>query len=540
LESVSGFLRELKKSLPDSDVQLVVDGEDGVSMAIARAAVALDVTVEAVVAPGTDSGTSADGADMLRHPRVERVEVAADIVGRGTRASKLADILLRRSSLLIALWDGTASREPDDTADIIFRFLESPVERGETVDKIAVATAFDELDVSMRPVFWVRLPRAGANRLESPQEARFILGADDNVLDVATSMPPSLKGLLADLNEFNRDYDRLASENRLAACESLMNGLSPEVAVRDCEFLEEINRQYVKADSLAGYMQRRSDRLFNLFGFMAFTMGTAYLVYDKITASRVLLIVYMLILFASLVAYYVLQGRRWFGKHLSYRALAETLRVRFYLSLAGIDRRIRTRQLIALTGIHRFPGFSWIGFVLDAIEPTIVEEPGTSDAHLRRARLVDDAWIENQYQYFARKVARMEGSGSKVKRLRMVMFIAVLIVISTMFIFGNSLQHVDAHTGLPMKNMITFCSGFLAVLLGVLELRRNKMATQELLWQYRSQLTQFQRARTQLKRITSRTRRDDVLMELGETSLMEIYLWAIHRYHREHAPPAGP
>jgi len=216
------------------------------------------------------------------------------------------------------------------------------------------------------------------------------------------------------------------------------------------------------------------------------------------------------------------------------------LRVRFYLSLAGIDRRIRTRQLIALTGIHRFPGFSWIGFVLDAVEPTIVEEPGANDVYLRRARLVDEAWIENQYQYFARKVARMEASGHKVKRLRLVMFVAVLAVISTMFIFGNSLQHVDAHTGLPMKNMITFCSGFLAVLLGVLELRRNKMATQELLWQYRSQLTQFQRARTQLKRITSRIRRDDVLMDLGQTSLMEIYLWAIHRYHREHAPPAGP
>ena len=29
-------------------------------------------------------------------------------------------------------------------------------------------------------------------------------------------------------------------------------------------------------------------------------------------------------------------------------------------------------------------------------------------------------------------------------------------------------------------------------------------------------------------------------MQLGENSLMEIYLWAIHRYHREHAPPAAP
>jgi hypothetical protein len=28
-------------------------------------------------------------------------------------------------------------------------------------------------------------------------------------------------------------------------------------------------------------------------------------------------------------------------------------------------------------------------------------------------------------------------------------------------------------------------------------------------------------------------------MKLGANSLMETYLWAIHRYHREHAPPGA-
>jgi hypothetical protein len=76
------------------------------------------------------------------------------------------------------------------------------------------------------------------------------------------------------------------------------------------------------------------------------------------------------------------------------------------------------------------------------------------------------------------------------------------------------------------------------VLLGVWELRQNKMAVQELLWQYRNQLRQFQRARKQLQRTTSRRGRDAIVEQLGENSLMEIYLWAIHRYHREHSPPA--
>jgi hypothetical protein len=29
------------------------------------------------------------------------------------------------------------------------------------------------------------------------------------------------------------------------------------------------------------------------------------------------------------------------------------------------------------------------------------------------------------------------------------------------------------------------------------------------------------------------------LIELGDASLMETYLWAIHRYHREHSPPGA-
>ena len=70
---------------------------------------------------------------------------------------------------------------------------------------------------------------------------------------------------------------------------------------------------------------------------MAFAMGLAYLVYEKLTESRVLLIAYLLTLLTSLGSYHVLQGKHWFGKHLTYRSLAETLRARFYLRLAGAD-----------------------------------------------------------------------------------------------------------------------------------------------------------------------------------------------------------
>jgi hypothetical protein len=531
IDAVVRFLLEIKQHLPDTEVRVMFDARIGMSVAIARAVLALDVSVDALLAAGSDANPL---QDLLNHPQLHQTEVAT-----GTSGAH-ADILMRRSSLLLALWDGKSSRVPDDTADQVFRFLGVRGEQSEALHRIEVSTDDNDVALTAQLVFWIPARRSIDDGAESTQQPVYLLSAGDNVLDVQHSMPSSLKQDLADLNEYNLEFEQFASDVRLARSASLMRDQSANIATSDASVLENIDRQYVKADSLAGYMQQRSDRLFNVFGITAFTMGLAYLVYDKITESKVLLMFYMLILLVSLLVYYFFQTKRWFGKYLSYRALAETLRVRFYLALAGVDRRMDSRELIALTGIYRFRGFGWISFALDAIEPIAVEADQSGEKYALRARLVDQDWVEDQYRYFARKVAAMERHRYWVGRLKSSVFMSVLIVLTAMFMLGGALHHIDARTGLPFKNVLTFCSGSLAVVLGVWELRQNKMAVQELLWQYRNQLRRFARARIQLQRISNRGRRDDILEELGENSLMEIYLWAIHRYHREHAPPAAP
>jgi hypothetical protein len=245
---------------------------------------------------------------------------------------------------------------------------------------------------------------------------------------------------------------------------------------------------------------------------------------------------YLATLLTSLGVYYVLQGKRWFGKHLTYRALAETLRARFYLRLAGADQRMDAGEVLALSGIERFRGFSWIGFVLKGIEAT---DDRVDPGHDAATQSVERAWIEGQFRYFTRKVAQLEKASRRVKRLRHFLFVAILVVISLLFAFGDELHRIDMGLGIPVKNMLTFSMGFMAVLLGVWELHRDKMATRELLWQYRNQLSHFAYAKAQLARMSTPRRRSDVLVELGKDSLMESYLWAIHRYHREHEPPAA-
>jgi hypothetical protein len=352
-------------------------------------------------------------------------------------------------------------------------------------------------------------------------------------------MPPLLRRQLSELNGYNREFRQLAEAGGLSAPSSLMNVLPTSLPAGDRRMLDDIDAQYAKADALAVHYQRRSDRLFALFAIMAFTMGVAYLVYDKLTESRLLLIAYVLTLLASLGVYHVLQGRRWFGKHLTYRILAETLRARLFLRLAGADRRVDATEMLALSGIDRFRGFGWIALVLKGVESPEIAAAPLRHLEAHEAGCLESAWIDNQYAYFTSKVARLERSSRRVKWLRQGLFVGILGSMSVLFIFGETLHHIDMGLGVPVRNMLTFSMGLLAVLLGVWELHQGKMATRELLWQYRNQLGHFARARAQLARTSTPGRRHELLAGLGKDSLMESYLWAIHRYHREHEPPAA-
>ncbi len=556
-EAVASFVRQLKEHLPDTDLHLIVGMAAGADLLVAETALALGIDVEAVLpmplaqyASDFDAQTLTRLKELLRHPHVRSMELRPPpgIAPAGAQHSpeqrdalyaNLTSSLIRRSSLLLALWDGKVSRLPGGTADTVLRFLGARSDEHAGPETLEFSDAPDDPDVAERLVYWAPTARSGGGAYELRPPC-YLLAAGETTLQMLTGMPAPLRHQLADLNHYNAEFRELTEAGRLPKADSLLSVLPVRLPVPERRLLADIDEQYGKADTLAVYFQRRSDRLFDLFAMMALAMGLAYLMYEKLTESRLLLIAYLLTLLTSLGVYYVLQGKRWFGKHLTYRALAETLRARFYLRLAGADQGVDSAELLALSGIDRFRGFGWIGFVLKGIEPPeIPEGVGRREPDMRDESGIEQAWIESQHAYFTAKVARLEKSSQRVKRLRRGLFVTILLVISVVFAFGESLHRVDMGLGVPLRNVLMFAMGALAVLLGVWELHQDKMATRELLWQYRNQLRHFTHARAQLALITSPRRRRAVLAALGKDSLMESYLWAIHRYHREHEPPAA-
>jgi hypothetical protein len=180
-------------------------------------------------------------------------------------------------------------------------------------------------------------------------------------------------------------------------------------------------------------------------------------------------------------------------------------------------------------------GTWWIGHVLTGVEPPAADD---ERACAEEQECVDLAWIENQRQYFVRKVAELHRGGIRTKWLKRILFGVILGVIVLLLLLGES-AGARKMLSTSLEDALTFVLGLVAVMLASWELHQNKMATRELLWQYRNQLEHFSRARAQLARTFGARRRLEVLAELGKDSLMESYLWTLHRFHREHEPP-GP
>jgi hypothetical protein len=558
--AVTALLQQLQERMPDTELCLMVGLAAGADLLVTEAALDAGVQVEALLPmPLAEYATDFPPAELARmqallgHPGVRVLQLAmpaplpegGDEQPRARRDrcyTRLSETLMRRSSLLLALWDGSPSLLAAGTADTVLRFLgvRSDGKRDGAPLHFATPEPAAEPDPAERMVYWIPTPREGAGGISGGGEPCWLRGLGGDSLEMRLDMPEQLATPLRLLDHYNRDYRTLEAGGRLGRPDSLLAALPAGTPIDDDPALAGIDAQYAKADSLAVYFQRRSDRLFQLFAIMAFGMGLAYLIYEKLTDSRLLLFFYLVVLLGSLGLYGFLERRRWFAKHLTYRALAETLRVKFYLRLGGVDQRVDALEVFSLSGIDRFHGFSWVAFVLAGLQPPdTARAPGSEADAARRAGCVRSSWIDNQYSYFSRKVAQLGRSSRRVHRLRTGLFVLILVVIAVLFLFGQQLHHVDLGIGVPVHNLLTFCVGFFAVLLAVWELHQNKMATRELLWQYRNQLTHYGRARERLAGGGAGARRDAVLVELGKDSLMESYLWTIHRYHREHEPPAA-
>lgn len=552
---VDEFLADLKRRLPDTELRIMTGMAQGADLLVARAASKAGCKVDAVLpmpleqyVEDFDAESAAALRALLADPAVTCTVLSAPPGsdrnaphggGRSVFYANLTQVLTAKCNLLLALWDGRTSRLEGGTADTLLRYLgaRSHPGHGESGIEFQAANAAAEAAWGPHFVYWVPTPRG--DEAAALSEPGYLTGIGEDLLAAhGRAMPQPLAQQFNELNTYNREFARLSGKRAFERLDSLLPTLDPIGSRADRESLQRIDAEYGKADALAVYYQRYSDRLFRGFSYTASCMALLFLIYAKLWANSLLLSIYLSILFLSVLVFHRLRSHQWFSKHLVYRVLAETMRIKFFLRASDADRRVSATELINLTGIDQFSGFSWIGNLLKNVEPLDRGQMNAERADRARLQNVHRHWIVGQQEYFRRRVRRLERDYRRLEVLKSGMLYAIATFALVLLLFAVPLHErmLGAITG---HDGVMFLMGLLPVWLGIWELYQNKMAMRELLWQYRNQLGHFTIAEIQLSRDTTADRSQEILAQVGKEALMENYLWTIHRFHREYEPPAA-
>ncbi len=539
-----GRLKDLFASMPIELVSGLAEGADTIAT---EAALELDLPVRAVLPmPRTlyEDDFSGEALERFRRLaddpriRVEEIPLPVDVSAEDVREgaprdvlyARLMSYLVRRSNVLVALWDGEVTGLQGGSSDVVISYLAGSTGVRPGVDAVRLQGEDGIADENGDIVIWIRTPRVSAPGGADGADTNYLLSAGAGGLIARCSeIPQPLLERWAGLQRYadERYSDQGADAPAYPLSSDGDDAMSP--------IARAIDREYIRADQLAMSNQKQSDRLFKAFGLMAGTMGLLFLVYAKIAALKIFLVGYVLLFAAGFFMFTLSARKGWFGRHLAYRALAETLRTRFFMVLSGAGARVDVHRVLSLTSIEHFNGFEWLRDAIRCSAPLAYESGVATGVRLEAAR---ERWVADQSGYFERKLHALHHQHERLEKVKMWLFIGSFLGALALVFFKKSIAHFDAG-GLDGKTLLVFMMGLLPLWLAVWELYQNKMATRELLWQYSNQREFFRKAEARLAGAADDEAKLQITADLAERSLMEIFQWTIHRFHREHEPPAA-
>jgi translation initiation factor 2 beta subunit (eIF-2beta)/eIF-5 len=439
----------------------------------------------------------------------------------------------------VALWDGKFKNLAGGTDDTVVKYLDAVPGPNDAAFQLTDA---DGAPLNGEPLaYWIPTRRISSDKPTSAVTGEDLpcwLAASGEQYRQWPDRPDDFHQELTEFDRFNQQYLELSQDDSLQSYGNLLDDCAGPLK-EDARQLKQSDQAYVMADSLALYFQARSDRLFKWFSLMTALMGVLFLVYAKLAAVPVLLVGYLALFFGGVFLHKRGGKRQWFTRHLVYRCLAETMRVRFFLDLAGARDGANIHTLLETTGINKFRGFSWIRHVLQSTNPVTDLSAMETAAAEDRIDLARRLWIEDQANYFERKTHQLHLHHLKLEKIKKWVIWGLIAATVGLVFFKKFFLGIELGGHLSLKTLIIFLMGLLPFWLGVWEVYQSKMAVKELMWQYRNQSDNYSSTNRMLRNSTSLEYQKSLVARLGQTSILENFLWIINRYHREHEPPVA-
>lgn len=440
---------------------------------------------------------------------------------RDAHYARLGIYLCAHCHILLAVWDGKPSEKLGGTAQVVrfHHWDEMPgfVERSESSPQIL---AEDESDLVYHLVC-SRDQRDGAPApgLE-PLDAWWF--TTDSAMPRSREMPAAYRGIFQRAAEFNRDVLQFRERIRKECWPLLPDDAPPGVAA----VAAPVDAIFRSADWLAIHFQSRVTMALRALYTLAALMGLAFIAFSDVPGMDLMVFPFLAFFAGGLVIYRFAERGGWHRKYLDYRALAEGLRVQFYLVSAGAMAGRTTKfahdnflqkqdvELGWIRNVMRYAGrlgdISMQGH--EGLDFVVREWVGTPHPG------------SGQLAYYERKAIERTGLWRRTQSLSMFCLWVGISVAVVLAIFGRYIEG-------GWRDLAIVLMGILPLTAAVREAYAQKRAEKELIKQYLFMARIFGNARRRMESADTDAKRRQILKALGDAALEEHAQWIL--IHRE-------
>jgi hypothetical protein len=464
------------------------------------------------------------GAEIIELPLLPG-DTPETVAGPGPRRdahyARLGIYLCAHCHILLAIWDGKPSNKLGGTAQVVrfHHWDEMPgfVERVES--RLQVLTE-DESDLVYHVVCSRDQPDGAPADGLAPLDTSWYTTDPDHPR--STELPAAYRGVFLRTSEFNRDIAGFRDRIQSGSWPLLTDDAPADVA----RVTATVDRTFRAADWLAIHFQSRVTLALKAISTLAVLMGLAIILYSDVEGQDSMVFAFLGFFIAGVVVYRVAERGAWHRKYLDYRALAEGLRVQFYLVSAGVAAGRTTKfahdnflqkqdvELGWIRNVMRFTGRlgAVAGQEREGVDYAVREWVGTPHPGT------------GQLAYYERKAVERVGLQRRTQAIGMACLWSGIAVAALLAAFARWMPP-------DWKSVLIVLMGILPLVAAVREAYAQKRAEKELIKQYLFMARMFGNARRRLSDAGSDKARRQILKALGDAALEEHAQWIL--IHRE-------
>jgi len=543
-QRVRALFLELRERYPLRKLRLLTPLAEGADRLVAEEALALDVEIRVVLPMprdlyyadfGSESSIAEFNALYRRASDVLTLPLARnhplDAIrepgpARDLQYAQAGVFLSAHCHILLALWDGKMSGKLGGTAQVV-RFHHHDIMPGYSTRSVATQQMLidDESDL----IYHVVCSREGPDGVPAepfePLECWWY--TNDRHAPRTPELPRQHELVFRRSSEFSEDATRFKA--RIADESYPLYDADADASLPTG--LASVNHLFCISDWLAIHYQKLTMMTLRSTHVLAFLMGIMFILYSDVGTQEIYIGAFLLffLLAAGLQRFAVERG--WQRKYLDYRALAEGLRVQFYLTAAGITSDNESKFTHDNFLQTQDPELGWIRNVMRVAGTRADAERVVTPAGLEfaiREWIGDDA--SGQLGYYKRKAAQWVRRNRATERLSMLSLVTSVVVVLVILAAGRTL-------GDDIVDPLFAFMGMILLAYAVRQGFAQSTAEKELIKQYEFMLRVFENAERRLANADDDAERRQIIRALGGSCLDEHAEWIL--MHRDRSIDQG-